>query len=199
MKKQPVLVLSPFPHLQDILQPRPNGGASATIGYQADGIENDVQWSFNTASVSDGTVLSLVSAGPTNIGTNYCGPAIPNSTTQPAVISAFGSASVAADDVTLTAAQLPPDFGYFLNSLTPGFFNPPNSQGFLCLSGAIGRYNQPGLVQPGPSFSIALNLPQTPTPNAFVAIQPGQTWNFQAWYRDLGSNNFTDAIAILFQ
>ena len=38
----------------------------------------------------------------------------------------------------------------------------------------------------------------TPTPTAFVAIQPGETWNFQAWYRDSGSNNFTDGLSIGF-
>jgi hypothetical protein len=46
---------------QDVGQPRPNNGGSATIGYQAGGIENDVQWSYNTAgAVQDGTVLSLI-------------------------------------------------------------------------------------------------------------------------------------------
>lgn len=39
----------------------PGGGISATIGYQ-DGASgnNDVQWSFDTGSVSDGVVLSLI-------------------------------------------------------------------------------------------------------------------------------------------
>ena len=33
-----------------------------------------------------------------------------------------------------------------------------------------------------------------------VAVQPGETWNFQCWYRDLGnSNNFTDAVSVTFQ
>jgi len=49
---------------QDVQDPLPNGGASATIGYQAGGIQADQPFSFDTASaVSDGTVLSLV--GPT--------------------------------------------------------------------------------------------------------------------------------------
>lgn len=46
---------------RDVGQARPANGGSATIGYQAGGIENDVQWSFNTAgAVTNGTVLSLV-------------------------------------------------------------------------------------------------------------------------------------------
>ena len=33
-----------------------------------------------------------------------------------------------------------------------------------------------------------------------VAVQPGDTWNFQAWYRDIGNtNNFTDAVAVTFE
>lgn len=49
---------------QDVQDPLPNGGASATIGYQAGGIETTQQFSFNSANaVSNGTVLSVV--GPT--------------------------------------------------------------------------------------------------------------------------------------
>jgi hypothetical protein len=44
-----------------------------------------------------------------------------------------------------------------------------------------------------------VHLNAIPTPTAFVPVQPGQTWNFQAWYRDLGgTNNFTDALSIMF-
>ena len=33
-----------------------------------------------------------------------------------------------------------------------------------------------------------------------VAVTPGQAWNFQCWYRDLGGgNNFTDVVRIVFQ
>ena len=36
-------------------------------------------------------------------------------------------------------------------------------------------------------------------PEAFVAVQPGDTYNFQCWYRDIGNtNNFTDGVSILF-
>ena len=73
---------------------------------------------------------------------------------------------------------------------------PASSQGYLCLGGAIGRHNQPGLAQPGPSFSINLDLNAIPTPIAFVAVLPGETWYFQAWYRDSGSNNFTNGVCI---
>jgi hypothetical protein len=53
----------------DIQQPLPNGGASATIGYQDGGAGfNDVQWSYNTpGAVLDGTVLSLIMPEPAGV------------------------------------------------------------------------------------------------------------------------------------
>ena len=139
--------------------------------------------------------LDLV-AGP--IGMNYCGPAVPNSTAQPGVISAIGFVAAAANNVTLTADLLPPgQFGYFLASETQGFFNPPASSGFICLGGNIGRYN--GNVGQGPTFSLQLDLTSIPV-NPPQAAQAGDTWNFQCWYRDVGNtNNFTDGISIAFQ
>ncbi|MEZ6015668.1 MAG: hypothetical protein R3F49_11170 [Planctomycetota bacterium] len=45
----------------DIMQVRPDGGGSATIGYQAGGYGNDVEFSVDTpGAVMDGSVLSLV-------------------------------------------------------------------------------------------------------------------------------------------
>ena len=139
------------------------------------------------------------SGGP--IGTNYCGGQVPNSTGVPGTISAFGSSLIAANDVTLKASNLPNDFGYFLSSMTQGNFNPGTScMIFLCLAGAIGRHRLPGQVQAGPSFSIALDLGAVPTPTGFVAVQPGETWRFQVWYRAWpGCSLFTDAVSITFQ
>ena len=47
---------------RDVTSPRANLGALATIGYQdgSGGSFNDAQWSFNTASVDNGVVLTLV-------------------------------------------------------------------------------------------------------------------------------------------
>ncbi len=47
----------------DFQDPAFDWGASATIGYQAGGHQNDVQWSFDTAgAISAGQVLSLIDA-----------------------------------------------------------------------------------------------------------------------------------------
>ena len=115
------------------------------------------------------------------------------------MISANGSNSVTANDVTLTAAQLPiGEFGYFLGGMGTNPFSPPNSSGTICLAGApIGRYNIPP-IQQGPTFSFMIDTTAIPL-SPPTAINPGETWNFQTWYRDAGgTNNFTDALSILF-
>ncbi len=133
---------------------------------------------------------------------SYCGPAVQNSTGLSGVISATGSNIASDNDVTLQATDLPQNqFGYFLNSMTQAFVFPvPNSQGVLCVGGAIGRYNanvfNTGAAGTG---SLQLDLPNTPTPSGTVAIQPGETWNFTAWYRDVNpgpTSNFTDGVSI---
>ena len=137
------------------------------------------------------------------IGTPYCGPANTNSSNQSGVISAFGQTSVVANDVRLDAVQMAANqFGMFLNSLTPGFVVPPGSQGNLCLGGGIGRYKD-DIMNSGSAgeMSLQLDLNNTPTPGGIVAIQPGETWHFQAWFRDSNPNqtsNFTDGVLITF-
>lgn len=139
------------------------------------------------------------------IGTNACGPASPNSSGAAAEIVALGSTSVAANDVRLQAVGMSSDeFGYFLAS--PGLgsgFTPPGSEGVFCLAGGplLGRFND--LVQNAGAcgqFGIRVDLGAVPTaaPPHSIALQPGDTWYFQCWYRDGATNNFTDAIGITF-
>ena len=133
-------------------------------------------------------------------GDNYCQATV-NSTGQAAFIMAQG-ASVSANNTLLVAAGLPQgQFGYFLTSQTQDFVNPPGSSGFLCLGGAIGRFTSQ-VQNSGPEgvISIAVDLTALPQPTGPVAVMPGDTWNFQCWYRDVGNtNNFTDAVEIMFQ
>ncbi len=138
------------------------------------------------------------------IGTTYCSPNNGNSTGLPAIITAIGSLDVLLNDFALNGNQLPMgQFGYFLTSQTQGFVPfPGGSQGVLCLSGTIGRPAGPvfnsGADGVG-SVQVDLTLlPLTPP----VAAMPGETWNFQAWYRDVNpapTSNFTDAVAVTFQ
>lgn len=151
-------------------------------------------------------LLGATTALGQGIGTNYCSPNA-NSTGGPGTIIATGSAVPANNNVVLAASGLPLNsFGFFLTSLTQGFIpNAGGSQGNLCLGGAIGRYVGPGQVRNSGatgSFSLMINLNQTPTPTGFVSVAAGQTWNFTTWYRDsvggLATSNFTDGYTVPF-
>ncbi len=141
-------------------------------------------------------------------GTNYCGPAVPNSTGGPATIVATGSDVAALNQLALSAEGLPQNtFGFFLASRTRGLVqNPGGSAGRLCLGGGIGRYVGPGQVLNSGNlgrFTLALDLTRTPTPTGTVAVQAGETWNFQAWFRDAqggaSTSNFTDGLEVQFR
>ncbi|MCP3914690.1 MAG: hypothetical protein GY711_03920 [bacterium] len=138
------------------------------------------------------------------IGSRYCSPAQPNSTGMAARMRVEGSTAVLDNDVTLVAEDLPPgEFGYFLVGSNQGQVVPPGSQGVLCLTcgfqgcSGIGRYNRPGEIIQGPVGSITIDLSALPLSPA-VAVQPGDAWNFQCWFRDVGSSNFSDAVRVLF-
>ncbi|QDV05776.1 hypothetical protein Poly30_12780 [Planctomycetes bacterium Poly30] len=152
---------------------------------------------------SAGTFTGVNGGG---LGTPYC-MANPNSTGATGSLAAAGSVSAAANDVTLNATNLPTSsFGFFITSQVQGFvMNPAGSSGNLCLSGAIGRYVGAGQIQntgAAGSFSLALDLTQTPTPTGLVSIAAGETWNFQAWHRDSSAtgptSNFTNGLQIDF-
>ncbi|MEM6673789.1 MAG: hypothetical protein AAF726_13170 [Planctomycetota bacterium] len=148
------------------------------------------------------------SGGSGGIGTSYCGPANVNSTGSPAILTLTGTPVVSANLLTANVDSMPLNaFGFFLVSQTQGFVaNPGGSQGNLCLGGAIGRYVGPGQIQNSGmtgSISLMLDLTMVPQPNGFVAVQPGETWNFTAWFRDaiMGSatSNFSQGVEIVFQ
>ena len=123
-------------------------------------------------------------------------------------ITGTGSNLVASNDVHLTATSMPLNaFGFFLTSRTAGSVaNPGGSQGVLCLGGSIGRYVGPGqIMNSGLAGSIALQIDLTsmPQPAGAAAVVPGDTWNFQAWFRDSvgGSttSNFSNGLTAVFQ
>ncbi len=144
--------------------------------------------------------------GP-DLGSNFCGPAIPNSTGQAGVMRATGSTFVQAQNVTLRAEQLPSnEFGFFLTSASQGFVQGPGgSQGNLCLGGSIGRFNAPGqILNTGPmgAMELKIDLDQIPTPNGMTSVLAGETWNFQAWTRDTvagaSTSNLTEGLELSF-
>ncbi|MEM6571822.1 MAG: hypothetical protein AAF957_25635 [Planctomycetota bacterium] len=144
---------------------------------------------------------------PSSLGTRYCTPANLNSRGLPATICAFGSDVAADNDVTVAVDWIAPNaFGYFLVSAVQDFVAfPGGSQGNICLGNPVGRFIGPNEIQnsgAGGFFTLQLDLTSIPQPNGFISIQSGETWNFQAWYRDANpgaTSNFTDALAVTFQ
>ncbi len=143
-----------------------------------------------------------------SLGMRYCTPAPANSTGVGAEMIASGSTSVADNLLTLGCVSMPRlSFSFFITSLTQGFVaNPNGSQGNLCVSGAIGRFVGPGQIQQSNQageISLLIDLTQHPTPTGLVFVQAGQSWNYQAWYRDavggVATSNFSDGLRIMFQ
>lgn len=134
-----------------------------------------------------------------------CGPEL-NSLLLGAGIDAYGSSVAADNDLTLTATGVPAGaFGMFIVGSAPGFTSCPGgcamNKGNLCLSGTIARVLPVRQASAGLSFASTLDLtalPFTPT----VAVAVGETWYFQAWYRDVDpapTSNMTSAIGIQFR
>ena len=59
---------------------------------------------------------------------------------------------------------------------------PPGSQAALCVGGDIGRYWSTPLQ--GHAVSLPIALPSVPTTFGSTPVLPGETRNFQYWYRD---------------
>ncbi|MEZ6015018.1 MAG: formylglycine-generating enzyme family protein [Planctomycetota bacterium] len=110
------------------------------------------------------------------------------------------------NDLVLTSSGLPLNAAaYFLCSRTQGFVqNPGGSAGDLCLGNPIGRLVGGVAVNSGATgvVDVTADLNVMPQPTGAVAVLPGETWNFQCWYRDAAggsaTSNFSDGLAVLF-
>jgi len=137
------------------------------------------------------------------IGTNYC-TANANSTGVPASMSASGSTLVTLNQLVLSTSDLPSgSVGYYLASMDQGFTaNPGGSSGNLCLGGTIGRAMGDQVVSTG-TGSVNLPMSLCLPFNLGGSIAAGDTWNFQLWFRDIGTggvtSNFSDGYSITFQ
>lgn len=174
--------------------------------YFYDAPTTGLDWVDLVSTSAGGTGLILAGSTSSPIGTAYCA-ANSNSTGVAGLLGAQGSAAVSANTVALTASQLPLNsFGFFLTSRTQGFIaGPGGSSGNLCLGGSIGRYVGPGQIKnsgAAGAFSLTLDLTRHPTPTGFIVVVAGDTWNFQAWFRDsaLGAatSNFTRGLTVTF-
>lgn len=138
----------------------------------------------------------------------YCSPGYINSTGYSAFLDA--DSCQLGQPLEIRCTNLPPNrFGYLLVGQGNQAVIPPGGSpfGLMCLGGApIGRY-QADVGFSGTTREITTDvvfgasgggggdLPGT----IGGSIQPGDTWNFQFWYREVGGTSaFSDAITIEF-
>jgi len=133
---------------------------------------------------------------------SYC-QATSNSTGATGLLFALGSLSVSDNSFSLVASNLPQNqFAYMLAGTDRGFvMNPAGSNGNLCLGGSLARFNAPsqiGMADFLGIFTVQIDLTAIPV-NPTVAVQAGETWDFQCWHReDNGQSNFTTGLEVLF-
>ena len=120
------------------------------------------------------------------------------------LINTQGTTSVSADDLVLQASNLPlSQFGLLFMGDTAGL-PLPLGDGQRCVTGPLWRFparpvDQLGLIEEGPGI-VAWSTGHF---SAAGWIQPGSTWQFQAWFRDppgpCGStSNTTSAVSVSF-
>lgn len=160
--------------------------------------------------IADGTSTDLNANGVPDecedVVSNYCSPAATNSSGGPAIIGFAGSTSLISNDFELTCTSTGINqFGYYIMSqgqgFTPGF---AGSQGNLCLAPPFVRFNRPGqgeILFTGPMGEASLTPNNTFLPQGTTWL-PGETWNFQLWFRDTNptlTSNTSDGLQVLFR
>lgn len=110
-------------------------------------------------------------------------------------IEAFGSESIADNNITMVATGLPShSFGMFFYG--SGQVQVPLGLGFRCVGGSEVQRLMPLLRADGSGVvSRPLDFTSTPMSTSFITNVP-VTANFQYWHRQNGLNNLTDAIGI---
>ena len=181
----------------------PNGGTAqllAPAGTFASRIRVEFINGVNNLGNGFLTLAEVQVFSPTR-GTTYCSPASSNVSGVPAAITVAGSTSLSSPVPTALVAHGMPEqtFGYFLVGSAANSVTPPGSNGALCLGGMIGRYSNL-IHNTSRTENMGIVLDRTALPvNPARAIAPGETWRFQAWFRDGASSNFSDAVAVTFQ
>ncbi|MEE2938788.1 MAG: hypothetical protein VX460_00255, partial [Planctomycetota bacterium] len=122
-------------------------------------------------------------------------------------LTACGSVAVADNNTTLGVSGLPLNQSVlFVNSPeTILVANPGGSQGDLCIgSFAIGRHMN-DIRDSGATgtASLTLDLANVPTNLGRTAVIAGETWYWQAWYRDVDgggapTSNLSSAVGVTF-
>lgn len=172
----PGLVIDDLPlPLPTILPP----GATANLLLDASIASVDVDLAATVALIAD--------AAPSCGFSTYCDPS-PNSTGAVGQLLASGSAVVADNALQLSASSLPAGVNALVfMSQSRAELPILGSQGLLCLGAPQIRFF--GQIQnTGASGSFLFSPDLTQLPQGIV-FQPGSTWNFQVWHRDMNPMN----------
>jgi hypothetical protein len=125
-----------------------------------------------------------------------------------ALLTAAGSTSFSADDLVLTAAQLPSQqFGIVFvgDTQVAGGLGAPVLDGLVCASGNVMRYPAQLSSGTGPADGVIAQSSPVAGSNGLIS-GAGQTWNFQCWYRNVPAGisscgtgaNFSNALAVTY-
>ncbi|MCP5021382.1 MAG: hypothetical protein GY930_06360 [bacterium] len=155
------------------------------------------------------------------VGVSFCDPNNANSTGAPAVLEGSMGSGVGSDLHLEVTDGVPGQLCYILagNEATAGI---PVSNGQFCLVGtstaqffrynvagtdmnSIGGFdatgtmiNAVGTSTTGFGFDVPSTIPAAPP----ITIMAGETWHFQAWFRDtpagVGTSNFTNGLSVTF-
>lgn len=130
----------------------------------------------------------------------YCS-AQPNSAGTAASITAVGSTSIAASDITLRIQDLPPNqFGFLIASQGRSFIpNFAGSDGNLCLASPLFRWYA-SLSNAGSGGGVTYPADLAALPQG-MTVDPGETWHFQYWTRDtnpLNTSTTSNGVSITF-
>lgn len=157
----------------------------------------------DAAGTRVGQALVRLDADP-GIGARVCSGE-PNSAGRSGRLFALGSGSVAANDLRLRALGLPSssNVAFLVSRVSVNPVRPPGSVGTVCLGGTVQKFlgpNEFGPVDSTGARELAVDVGALPYGTGTVAGAPGETWYFQAWYRDSGvqgpTTNFTDAVGV---
>ncbi len=159
------------------------------------------------ASVVEGALddLEVFSVDCGRIWTDFCAPAVPNISGQPASLSVLGSAVALDNHLTLRTEGLAVDqFGYYVVGGTQAP-NPGAGGGIgtICVQAPLGRFASQVMSSGSTGvISVPIDLTVLPTlPSA--AVQAGDVWHFQLWYRDAtpsgaATSNFSNGVTVKF-
>jgi len=161
--------------------------ANATLGLFKPGTPGEVGFAL-PAPIGECTTWSYCATSPNSVGPG-------------AILGSSGGPSLAADTFTLeVAGAVPVEFGLFFYGAAQ--VEVPFGDGLLCVgAGGIGlfRLNPPLLASAEGAAARRVDFGAPPAGSGPGRILPGESWNFQFWYRDphrAGGSGFNTSDAV---